>query len=86
MGNLPARYATQMYQTEPAPETLFTLPKAFDDTYSCIFSNINPDYSLNTYSILLWSWHCFGRPITILEIAKVLAVDLEASPRYDPQQ
>lgn len=59
-----------------------SLPKTLEDTYAQILDNINRANYLYVFKILQWLTHS-ARPLELGEIAEVVAIDLEQSPRFD---
>ncbi|MCJ1380068.1 hypothetical protein MMC17_003171 [Xylographa soralifera] len=64
-------------------KTLMLLPKTLDDTYARILCNIDEQYSEDAFKILQWLAYS-ARPLSIEEVAEVLAVNIEGHPRIDP--
>ncbi|MCJ1387629.1 hypothetical protein MMC18_000472 [Xylographa bjoerkii] len=62
---------------------LKSLPRTLDDTYARILCNIDEQYNEDAFKILQWL-ACSVRPLTIEEVAEVLAVNTEGYPRVDP--
>ncbi|MCJ1403803.1 hypothetical protein MMC11_007026 [Xylographa trunciseda] len=63
--------------------TLKSLPRTLDDTYARILCNIDEQYKEDAFKILQWLAYSV-RPLSIEEMAEVLAVDTEGYPRIDP--
>jgi hypothetical protein len=57
-------------------KTLRSLPKSLDETYDRILSNIDKIYRDDAQKILQWLTFS-ARPVTLAEVAEVLAVDVE---------
>jgi ankyrin repeat protein len=60
------------------------LPRTLDETYSRVLESIPRDhihYAMITLILLMWS----QRPLRLDEIVDAVAVDLEASPTFDPR-
>jgi len=66
-------------------KTLASLPKTLDDTYARILRNIEEDYVEYVLKILQWLTFS-NRLLQVKELAEVLAVDVEADPRFDPDR
>jgi hypothetical protein len=63
-------------------ESLSTLPPTLDQTYDRILSAIRKEDS--DYAIRILQWLTFsGRPLTIREVAEVVAIDVERDPAFD---
>ena len=65
--------------------TLRSLPKTLDDTYQRIICGIDEEYREDALKVL--QWLCFSvRPMHLLEMVEVLAVDLGDEPSFNPEQ
>ena len=64
---------------------LASLPKDLDETYARILYNIDKDYHQDTLKILQWLTYS-ARPLRLEEVAEVVAIDVEESPRFDPEK
>jgi Ankyrin repeats (3 copies) len=71
-------------KAESLQRTLKSLPKTLDDTYSRILCNIDEQYSQDAFKILQWLAYS-ARPVSIEEVAEVIAVDIESNPRFNPE-
>jgi hypothetical protein len=60
------------------------LLKTLDGTYARILGNINEEYSQDVLKILQWLAYS-ARPLSIEEVAKVIAIIVEGDPRFDPE-
>jgi len=66
-------------------KALKTLPSTLDKTYERILNNINNEYS--EYAIRILQWLAFSeRPLSIHEIAEVVAIDTSRDPEFDPEE
>jgi hypothetical protein len=66
-------------------KALASLPKTLDDTYARILCNVDDENSENALKILQWL-ACSARPLQIKEVAEVITVNIEHSPRFDPER
>jgi len=64
---------------------LASLPKDLDETYARILSNIDEDYRRDALKILQWLTYS-ARPLRLEEVAEVITIDVEESPRFDPEK
>ncbi|KAI1676258.1 Ankyrin repeat domain protein [Pyrenophora tritici-repentis] len=63
-------------------ESLATLPQTLDQTYERILSAINDEYS--KYAMRILQWLTFSaRPLSVEEIAEVVAIDVARDPAFD---
>lgn len=61
------------------------MPKTLNETYARILSNIDEDYQ--QYALQILQWLAFSvRPLHLEEISEVVAIDVNDSPRFDPQR
>src|ERR1700722_15209906 len=66
-------------------KALASLPKTLDETYARILCSIDEEHKENALKIL--QWLCYSaRPLHIEEIAEVITVNIEDSPRFDPDR
>jgi ankyrin repeat protein len=61
------------------------MPKTLDGTYARILCNIDKAHSQYALKLLQWLTYS-ARPLQIRELAKVLAIDVNGSPRFDPER
>lgn len=61
---------------------LTSLPKTLDDTYTRILCHIDEDHYQYALKILQWLTYS-ARPLHLEEIAKIIAIDIEGSFRFD---
>ena len=66
-------------------EVLESLPVTLDDTYARILCNIDDENSENALKILQWLTYS-ARPLQIKEVAEVITVNVEQSPRFDSER
>ena len=64
---------------------LSSLPKDLDETYARILSNIDEDYRRDALKVLQWLTYS-ARPLRLEEVAEVIAIDFEESPRFNPEK
>ena len=64
---------------------LASLPKDLDETYARILSNIDEYYRRDALKILQWLTYS-ARPLLLEEVAEVIAIDVEESPRFNPEK
>ena len=62
---------------------LTSLPKTLDDTYTRILCHIDETHYQYALKILQWLVYS-ARPLTLAELAEVIVIDVEGSPRCDP--
>lgn len=62
--------------------TLDALPPTLDGTYDRILCNIDPMFKRETLHILQWLAYSM-RPLTINQVAELVAFDVESEPRFD---
>ena len=69
-------------------QALASLPKTLDDTYARILYNIDNQYNhYNRYVIKILQWLSFAaRPLRLEELAEIVAIDVEETPRFDPER
>src|SRR6202020_635271 len=66
-------------------KALKALPKTLDETYERILVNIDEMYREDVRKVL--QFLAFSAcPVSLEEVVEVLAVSLEDSPRFDPEQ
>ena len=67
-------------------QALVSLPKTLDDTYARILCNIDKDYNhYNRYILKILQWLTFSaRPLQLEEIAEIVVIDIDETPRFDP--
>jgi ankyrin repeat protein len=62
--------------------SLATLPRTLDQTYDRILSTISEEYS--EYAMRILQWLTFSaRPLTVKEVAEVVAIDVARDPAFD---
>ncbi len=61
------------------------MPKTLDDTYARILSNIDHDHTQHVHKILRWLTFS-ARPLELEELAEVVAIDFEETPKFDPER
>jgi ankyrin repeat protein len=66
-------------------KALASLPITLDDTYARILCNIHEKHSQYALKILEWLTYS-ARPLRIEEVAEVITVNIEGSPRFDPER
>ena len=66
-------------------KALASLPKTLDGTYARILSNIDDEHCENAFRILQWLAYS-ARPLQIEELAEVITIDVEDSPRFDSER
>lgn len=64
-------------------KALASLPKTLDDTYTRILCHIDEDHYHYALRILQWLI-CSARPLQLKEVAELVVIDLEGTPRCDP--
>jgi len=65
--------------------SLTTLPQTLDQTYDRILSSISEEHS--KYAIRILQWLTFSaRPLSVDEIAEVVAIDVARDPAFDPDE
>jgi ankyrin repeat protein len=63
-------------------KSLATLPRTLDQTYDRILSTISEEYS--EYAMRILQWLTFSaRPLTVAEVAEVVAIDVARDPAFD---
>ncbi|KAF1838785.1 hypothetical protein BDW02DRAFT_626846 [Decorospora gaudefroyi] len=63
-------------------KSLATLPRTLDQTYDRILSTISEEYSV--YAMRILQWLTFSaRPLSVAEIAEVVAIDGSRDPAFD---
>ena len=69
-------------------QTLTSLPKTLDDTYARILCNIDEQFNHCNRDILkILQWLTFSaRPLRLEEVAEILAIDVDQTPRFDPER
>lgn len=63
-------------------KALASLPRTLDDTYNRILCNIDEDHYQYAFKVLQWLSYS-TRPLELAEVAEVVAIDIEGSPRFD---
>jgi len=63
---------------------LASLSKTLDETYTRIPGSIDEDHYKYAFKILQWLTYS-ARPIRPEEVAETAAIDVEGSPRFDPE-
>ena len=66
-------------------EALASLPEDLDKTYDRILENINKKHHQVALNILQWLTYS-ARPLRLEEVVEVIAIDLEDTPRFNPQK
>ena len=66
-------------------KTLASLPKDLDETYDRILDSIDEDYQQDALKMLQWLTYS-ARPLRLEEIAEVVAIDIQESPRFNPDK
>lgn len=56
-----------------------------DDTYARILCNIDHDHTQHVHKILRWLTFS-ARPLELEELAEVVAIDVEETPKFDPER
>ncbi len=64
-------------------KALASLPKTLNDTYTRILCNTDEGHCQYAFKILQWLAYA-ARPLELKEIAEVVAIDVEGTPRFDP--
>ena len=69
-------------------QALASLPKTLDDTYARILFNIDKQYNHYHRQVLkILQWLTFSaRPLQLEELAEIVAIDTEETPRFDPER
>ena len=66
-------------------KALATLPRTLNETYARILCNIDGEYQQHALHLL--QWLAFSeRPLNLEELAEVLAIDVNDTPKFDPQR
>ncbi|KAL2048219.1 hypothetical protein N7G274_000130 [Stereocaulon virgatum] len=66
-------------------KALVSLPKTLDGAYARILCNIDKQHS--EYALKLLQWLTYSaRPLQIRELAEVFIIDVNGSPRFDPER
>lgn len=64
---------------------LKSLPATLPQTYERILLNIREDYS--QYALKMLQWLTYSkRPLSLLQLAEVVAIDEDEDPRFDPER
>ena len=64
---------------------LKSLPATLPQTYERILLNIGEDYS--QYALKMLQWLTYSkRPLSLLQLAEVIAIDEDENPRFDPER
>ena len=66
-------------------EALASLPEDLNKTYDRILENINKKHHQVALKILQWLTYS-ARPLRLEEVVEVIAIDLEDTPRFNPQK
>jgi len=66
-------------------KALNSLPKTLHETYHRILLNIEEEYRDDAFKVLQWLAFS-ARPVTLAEVAEVLAINLDDRPHFDPDQ
>ena len=64
---------------------LASLPKDLDETYDRILDSIDEDNQQDALKILQWLTYS-ARPLLLGEVAEVIAIDVNESPRFNPDK
>ena len=69
-------------------QSLASLPKTLDDTYARILCNVDEQYNHCNREILkILQWLSFSvRPLRLEEVAEILVIDVDQTPRFDPER
>ena len=69
-------------------QALESLPRTLDDTYARILCNIDLRYShYNRHTLKMFQWLTFSfRPLKLEELAEIVAIDVDETPRFDPER
>lgn len=69
-------------------KTLASLPGTLDDTYARILCNIDTQHKSHSREILkILQWLTFStRPLRLEELAEIVAIDIDETPRFDPER
>ena len=69
-------------------QALVSFPKTLDDTYARILCDIDKRYNHYTeYILRILQWLAFSaRPLQLKELAEVIAIDVNETPRFDPER
>ena len=66
-------------------KVLATLPRTLNDTYARILCGMDAEY--RQYALHLLQWLAFSeQPLRLEELAEVLAIDVNNTPKFDPQR
>ena len=67
---------------------LASLPETLDDTYARILCNIDTQHKSYSREILkILQWLAFStRPLRLEELAEIVAIDVDETPRFDPER
>ena len=66
-------------------KALATLPRTLDDTYARILCDI--DEENQQYALHILQWLAFSaRPLRLIEVSEVVAIDVNDTPQFDPQR
>jgi len=60
------------------------LPKTLDETYTRILCSIDEDHYKYALKILQWLTYSL-QPLELKQVAETVAIDIEGSPRFDPE-
>ena len=64
---------------------LESLPATLPQTYERVLLNIDENYSQYALKMLQWLTYS-NRPLSLLELAEVVAIDEDENPRFDPER
>ncbi len=64
---------------------LASLSKDLDETYARILFNIEENYRRDALKILQWLMYS-ARPLRLEEVVEVVVIDVDESPRFDPEK
>ena len=68
-------------------QALESLPKTLDDTYARILCNIDNHNHYSRQILRILQWLSFSvRPLQLKEVAEIVAIDVDETPRFDPQR
>ena len=68
-------------------QALASLPETLDDTYARILLNIDKEHNHYHREVLkILQWLTFSaRPLQLKELAEIVAIDIDETPRFDPE-
>ena len=73
------------FSPEMLREALKSLPETLDKTYDRILDSINPAHGRMALRLLQWLVFS-AQPMTLEEIGEIIAIDIEKTPRFDPDR